>query len=361
MHACESKLDMTRQRKPQGERRLPATLTLTAATLRKLSNAALFIVLLLFALLALSGRFLTGSVQPALSAGSRLSGNGHAERLKLSIPVMTTTYSVQLSPDSEAHIRKTLKANILPGTNSTVIITVANAGMLEFTRNWIFSLHSQDVHNFVVFCLDLQILLGLEQFQSSLVYVPSTWLGTQNNGERPDPKSSSYGQELFRRIVVVKPSIVRRLLDWNFTILISDVDVVFLRPDFFSKMTDAMRRQSCDIAFQSDNWEDGVPRQNWILCAGLYMITPTDLMRKLLAVWTTLPQDQLALNNILRDDRVTYPDQKICSLSPFNFANGHTYADAVKLNRTIYTVHANWMVGKAAKKSFLRSIGAFYT
>ena len=107
------------------------------------------------------------------------------------------------------------------------IIATANLGHLNFTLNWIASLKLNQYDKFLIFSFDFQlysILVGYG-YGENTVMAPLTW----TKFDIP-PNEHKWMEKNYKKLTESKLRIQSSLLELNFWILFSDVDLVFCSP-----------------------------------------------------------------------------------------------------------------------------------
>ena len=111
--------------------------------------------------------------------------------------------------------------------DGVVIIALSNFGMKEMTMNWIASLKISDYKRFVVLCFDFAMYRFLAEhgLEDNAAMIPSSWYNMTLETE-----FVQWGDQRYLAMLHGKILVILELLKRGFTILHSDVDIVFLSP-----------------------------------------------------------------------------------------------------------------------------------
>lgn len=107
------------------------------------------------------------------------------------------------------------------------MISITNNGIVQLTLNFIASLRKHNYSKFLIFCLDQLSYTTLAEYDvlDHIVILPSSWTPLKTvDGYR------HYGKVEYNAITNVKLYVVSKLLDMDYTVLLTDVDIVFLSP-----------------------------------------------------------------------------------------------------------------------------------
>lgn len=107
-------------------------------------------------------------------------------------------------------------------SGNTIVITFCNLGFVDMVLNWLHTVNTVGLKNFLVISLDKSSFDAL-----SIRKVPTFLL------QRPDrvfkEESSNFGSVEFISICNEKPWVVNQILKAGFNVLWSDSDIVFLK------------------------------------------------------------------------------------------------------------------------------------
>uniref|UniRef100_A0A914E0M6 Nucleotide-diphospho-sugar transferase domain-containing protein n=1 Tax=Acrobeloides nanus TaxID=290746 RepID=A0A914E0M6_9BILA len=128
--------------------------------------------------------------------------------------------------DWEKLLLKNAKANL--ELNKYLITAVSNNGNFEFVLNFIASLKLNAYSKFFIICLDIKLYENMVKygFANNAALVPSSWLPYV-----PATKDSSWKTKDYNLITQTKVHIVYKLLLNGLTVLLTDVDLVWLSPN----------------------------------------------------------------------------------------------------------------------------------
>ncbi|KAG5463343.1 MAG: nucleotide-diphospho-sugar transferase-domain-containing protein [Olpidium bornovanus] len=259
--------------------------------------------------------------------------------------------------------------------NEYLILAVASNGNFDFTLNWIASLRRTGHTRYLVMCLDEVICSRLDPTHAALV--PRHWLQREINAA-----PAVYGTSEYINLVQSKTLVVIPFLMEGFTILFTDVDVVWLSPQITPHLLSVLKdNPSCEAVFSVDEvkrvernggsrlrliWHghalndsrtsDPVPSVN----TGFWIAKPTStiigVFNKTVEIQVT---QQSAFNTALKAAKLK-SSPKIAYLDRSLFPNGRVYFKhrlAQKTGITPFIVHANYIRGSAAKRSALKEAG----
>lgn len=246
----------------------------------------------------------------------------------------------------EAHFLTMAKRNV--ENHGFLILAISNDGDHQQALNFIRSLEIHGYNQYLIACLDLNLFerLSKSNYASHVSVVPQSWLNTEITTEFVNFETPAYND-----LTKAKTHIVRRLLLHNFTVLLNDVDLVWLS----SSITDNLSLLSPSgaelIAMNGEN----------MLNSGFYVVKPTATMKKLFSVailWQNLfsgMHDQYALRAAIWC--LSLGPEMIHQLDVLLYANGHSFFYLRRNEKTgvkPLVVHANFMIGSEMKISQLK-------
>ena len=224
------------------------------------------------------------------------------------------------------------------GVNNTIILASVDSAFIDVALNmYETSFQKLNIRNFLYVCSDVGAVTSLKARGVDCFHYQQNTMNTV---------AVDYGTTDFILKMRVKMKMVTAALMLNFTVLLTDIDVVFIRnplPDM---------RIKADVAFMSDLSMDN---------CGFYIARPTASAVKLhqdtlRLCMTRLIADQNAIAAVMKKSNTL---QKV-SLSKDKFSCGVVFYERNK--RMFATdnpcnpdtcisdvVHNNWIVGKAAK------------
>lgn len=105
-----------------------------------------------------------------------------------------------------------------------IIVTIINYAYIELTIHWIYRLQRMNIHNFFVYLHDQQSLQYFHHHHlTHLCYVdPQIYQDNQSS-------YASWGSSSFKKIGNSKMFIANRILHLNYSVLISEIDVVWFQ------------------------------------------------------------------------------------------------------------------------------------
>ena len=235
-------------------------------------------------------------------------------------------------------------------TQEVTIVTFVNPDWMPLVRNWLCSLKGVGLSERVL----------VVAFGSSVCREISPVACYDVNATYP---SSSYGQDGYRKMLLHRTEIVLNLLKCGHTLLLSDVDVVFLRNPL--PLLSAVANGK-DIVFQGDSIDHKVvdrllPYTVSYACMGFVYMKPTESTGLLWEGVLSYQQkhywnDQAAVNVCLRHPylmgRVRW-----AVLDYGMFPNGIVYFKQHNNNKQALIVHANFLLGMDNKMAELMGAG----
>lgn len=240
-----------------------------------------------------------------------------------------------------------------------LIMTTSNYGMMEMTLNWAASLRRQGYSRFVIACLDEHIYNELHEHGLGH---HTAWF------VQPDMSPhAEWGTDLYMRLMFSRVKILRQLLHLHYTVLFTDVDVVFLSKHVLEHIVFETHRHQPDITFMVDN-AIGTPR---VINGGFLFLRPTPRMDHILdrvMYWMKsgdkdLAYDQMALNHVVDKELKIKYSQHVHPLDMSLYASGWTYKRN-RMNERLgiqpMVVHFNWIAHTKNKIKYMKEQGMFY-
>ena len=225
--------------------------------------------------------------------------------------------------------------------NRTIIISVTDSTYIDMTMNfYVTSIQSHGISNFLAVSLSKEACEKLSDEKIECVHI-------ENNSK--SGSVSEWGSVGFASKSIMKLLLVKKVIEFGFTVLLSDGDLIF-RQNPFQFFT----CQDCDIHIQDDHTNG--------LNTGFIFVRPTTrsiyLYHKLVSftktpIYKEFPQatDQTIFNHVLA--RRTPPGGiKIKLLEPERFPNGfhHFVHNGGKHCPKCVVIHNNWIKGIKAKE-----------
>lgn len=234
-------------------------------------------------------------------------------------------------------------------STGSLILAISNSGDYLLTLNFIKSLQLQGYSHFLIACLDvgLYVKLSSMSFVQHIALVPRNWLNEEISSKYVKWDSATYNS-----LTKSKSLIVQRLLHLNFTVMVNDVDTVWLSPHIIEYIA-VLAASPAELVIM-----DGKSEYN----SGFYLVKPTSTMLKLFDRAVELQNrdpnfhDQLALNTAI--DQMSIKATYICKLDILLFVNGYFFLTQKyneKMNVKPWVVHMNFLIGKSSKIHALKS------
>lgn len=250
----------------------------------------------------------------------------------------------------------------------TIMITIVNSAQKEFLWNWYTALKAAGLTYFVVGAIDREMSREL-----AAARVPCF----DFVNEEVQKLGMAWGQEGWRRMSWERVFILAQIIDWGFNIIVSDVDVAWLRdPIPFMKA-----QPHADMLWSHDGvWThneagdaglevDGNVHYN--LNTGVYILRNDPKTAKWIHAWkdgfnTSTQHDQITAYETIRQGNtgMSHPsDPRVKAgfngevfvgiVPPQVFANGHSYmvSRLYEMKKTDpYVVHFTWTYGGLSGK-----------
>ena len=228
--------------------------------------------------------------------------------------------------------------------NRWVILSTTNYAFINFTRNWLISLHRCGIRN------NITVIAEDSQAFGKLKDIHTTKLDIQlvENKHLP-PDNLPFKSEHYLRLVNRRPTYILNLLLKGIDVLFSDVDTVWLQNPFQYFIGEF------DVYFEYDQIPK--PGKSGLVCAGFVYYNATNATINFLKQWVaqierkpSIP-DQELLNDLLSIESIR-TSLKILLLNPKQFPNGQDFFNDDRKNETILkpvVVHNNWIKGRDVK------------
>ena len=221
-----------------------------------------------------------------------------------------------------------------------IILVSTDYGYIQMALNlYLTSLQKLNLTNYLFITSDNDAAAVLEQNGIAHFKIAE---------DKEGKKASNYGSTAFKRKTHIKTKIVHEALVSGFTVLFTDVDIVFLQDPF-----PYLKYSTYDIQMQSDTKAGGN--------SGFYLAMPSraaiSLHRVALETAARRPElsNQNVLNRVIRQ-MVKQDTLKIKMLSVDQFPNGNTYFQhghrmffGENPCKDCVTIHNNFIVSGAAK------------
>ncbi|OZJ01525.1 hypothetical protein BZG36_05651, partial [Bifiguratus adelaidae] len=223
-----------------------------------------------------------------------------------------------------------------------------------YVHNWMISLEQTGHKKYLVFCLDDGLYHHLQRtgYGDHATTVPAEWFQRSVAAGFSD-----YWAPTYPAITHTKTLIVQRLLYLGYTVLFSDVDIVWLKP----RVVDFLRgrlsiREETQVLFQQEGYSQTTVN------TGFFVMRPKDTMKKLLAETIHLQDSgqytqQAALNVALNSLDMDLRSSSVVLLDVFLFPNGHAYFlndVPQKFGVEPYLTHANYLVGADKRNALIK-------
>ncbi|KAI9491635.1 nucleotide-diphospho-sugar transferase-domain-containing protein [Zychaea mexicana] len=257
---------------------------------------------------------------------------------------------------------KIINANVRKEKKDKILLTaVVNAGMADYTLNWIESLkrtHLED--KFLVFAIDtgLYDILVDHGYADHVVQIPEDWFHQKLSKDFAKWLDKSYTP-----ITHAKSLVVERLLYADITVWFSDVDIVFTSPSIYSYLVMKLTSRKSITEFLTTQ-----ETEQKIINSGFYIMRPTDTNKRILSDSIIIQDNepkvtqQRAMNRVIDEMNLSYQTSPIALLDLAMFPHGRMYFERkipTKYGMEPMIVHANYRVGEEKKKS-LQGAGLWY-
>lgn len=250
----------------------------------------------------------------------------------------------------EKQLLKVARSNLV--LKKYLITAVSNNGNFEFVLNLIASLKLNGYSKFFIICLDLKLYENMVKygFANNAVMVPSSWLPYS-----PTVKESKWLSKDYNLVTQAKIHIVHKLLENGFTVLLTDVDLVWLSPNVVKYIDYVAPKHEFIYTIDKND-----------VNTGFYIARPTDGAKKIFEAIierqkTDHDNDQFVANRIFKKNKDLLKNS--FALDKILFANGlNYYMQHLNKNLNIKPLifHANWLIGFRKKKSVLQQEGMWY-
>ena len=225
-------------------------------------------------------------------------------------------------------------------SNGEIILVSTDYGYIQMALNlYLTSLQKLNLSNYLFVTSNNDAAATLEQ--NGVAHFKMV-------EDKDGKKASKYGSPAFKRKTHIKTKIVHEALMYGFTVLFTDVDIVFLKDPF-----SYLKCSSCDIQMQSDTHAGGN--------SGFYLARPSRAAISLhrVALETAALRPELSNQKVLNQaitQMVKQDTLKIKILSLDQFPNGNTYFEhghrmffGENPCKSCVTIHNNCIVSAAAK------------
>ncbi|KAI8141041.1 nucleotide-diphospho-sugar transferase-domain-containing protein [Fennellomyces sp. T-0311] len=247
-----------------------------------------------------------------------------------------------------------INANVRKAKKDKILLTaVVNAGMADYTLNWIESLKRTNLDDkFLVFAIDKELhdIMVENGYAGHVVQIPEDWFHQKLSSDFAKWLDKSYTP-----ITHAKSLVVERLLYADVTVWFSDVDIVFTSPHIYDYLVMKLTsRKSFTELLTTQETEQK------IINSGFYMMRPTDTNKRILSD-SIMIQDkepkvtqQRAMNRVIDEMNLSYQTSPIALLDLALFPHGRMYFERntpKKYGFEPLMVHANYRVGDKKKES----------
>jgi hypothetical protein len=235
-----------------------------------------------------------------------------------------------------------IEKNYIDQNERTLLIAVANNGMLEYILNWIESLKRSEISKYLVFAIDQDLVDAMTEkdLGDHVVLIPDDWRHVHISGDFAKWKTNDYAP-----ITHAKSLIVERLLYLDVTVWFSDVDIVFTSPHIYNHLMWNMKnRKDVHMLFSQET------RQTTIN-SGFYIMRSTSVTKRVMGLTIDL-QDRVpsltqqgVMNHVLGSMNQDYRTSPMLLLDFMLFPNGNIYFGSklpTKLGYEPMMVHANY-------------------
>ena len=238
----------------------------------------------------------------------------------------------------------------VPSVNGITIVTFVNPDWMPLLQNWLCSLRKQGLGGGVL----------VVAFGSS---VCQNLVGVACHHVNETYPASSYGQAGYREMLKHRTRIILKLLGCGYTLLLSDVDVVFLKNPLPTLFKESKEK---DIIFQGDSIDHNLvdsllPYTISYACVGFTFMKPTTgtiLLWKGVLNYQTHHywNDQAAVNVCLRHPSIL-AHLRWAVLDYWQFPNGIIYFKQRTHLQNPFIVHANFLLGINNKMAEMMAAG----
>ncbi|KAI9273029.1 nucleotide-diphospho-sugar transferase-domain-containing protein [Phascolomyces articulosus] len=254
----------------------------------------------------------------------------------------------------EGAMMKIINNNIRKEKKDKILLTaVVNAGMAEYTLNWIESLKrtNQDA-KYLVFAIDKELydILVDHGYSDHVVQIPEDWFHQK--------LSSGFAKWLdksYTPITHAKTLVVERLLYADITVWFSDVDIVFTNAHIYDYLLMKLNSRKSLTEFLTTQ-----ETEQKIINSGFYIMRPTLTNKRILSDSIVIQDNepkvtqQRAMNRVIDEMNLSYQTSPMALLDLALFPHGRLYferAQSTKYGIEPMMVHANYRVGEEKKKS----------
>ncbi|KAI7851784.1 nucleotide-diphospho-sugar transferase-domain-containing protein [Circinella umbellata] len=249
---------------------------------------------------------------------------------------------------------KIINNNIRKEKKDKILLTaVVNAGMADYTLNWIESLKlTQQQDNFLVFAIDKELydILIEHGYSDHVVQIPEDWFHQKLSSDFAKWLDKSYTP-----ITHAKTLVVERLLYAGITVWFSDVDIVFTNSKIYDYLVMKLNSRKSLTEFLTTQ-----ETEQKIINSGFYIMRPTDTNKRILSDSIIIQDNepkvtqQRAMNRVIDEMNLSYQTSPVALLDLALFPHGRLYferAQSTKYAIEPMMVHANYRVGEEKKKS----------
>lgn len=250
------------------------------------------------------------------------------------------------------------------GNAGYLITSLANYGYLPMIKNWIYFIRKLNINNYVIFTLDKKLYDELKKLNINTCFLKT---------DKPlSSEIASYGSVDFNKVTRTKLEIIYKLLKEDLSILLSDLDTIWLsNPVEYITLDSDFDVQ---IQFEARGFDIDDPSQERLYNTGFYYVRSNKKTIRLFknalnGVKEYLQKnprnipnrdDQYFFNKVLRTNKdwvnVSTPGSintgdktklQLKVLDPLMFPNGHSYFKGGKdfgaLRTKPVVIHANFL------------------
>ncbi|GMH55623.1 hypothetical protein TrRE_jg1620, partial [Triparma retinervis] len=253
--------------------------------------------------------------------------------------------------------------------DNTVVVMVANAGVLELLTNFVCAANSRniDISNIVMFATDEEGKKVAEELGLAVFYDEGMFENV------PKQHAGAYGDRVFTALMLVKVISVHLCMALGYNVLFQDVDIVWLR-DPLPYLQDETKHGDFDCYFEDDGARSA-RYAPWSANSGFYYLKNND--RTMYLITSLLySSDQIAMHHShqqalshILNDHSTYYGLSLKVLSKELFPGGKSYHHDKPymlkwmngaLEEEPYMFHMCWTHNKDDKLNYLQQMGQWF-
>jgi rhamnogalacturonan II specific xylosyltransferase len=308
-----------------------------------------------------------------LHNGNEMDNNKTAQRIRFetvglwnpSFRPVTTDQTSDLAtwPPSEV-IDALLARATIPSTTRTkegiprVVVVASNFEFIDFADNYVNSLVTRNVTNFVIVPLDEKA------YRSLHAAYPDHTLPTLPGLQSLPEGKADFGSQEFKLLTASRPIFLRQLLQKGYAVLYNDIDMVWQR-NAWDVIDQRDSDPNANVPLDIMLWKDS----KYQICTCLMYLKPTLETLKLLDAWEVEIQtevwghDQDAFDHMARNRKLPRlggtRDHIKVSVNDVQFPSGKDFSwnQSAPSNAKAVIVHNNWIRGKSNKRERFDTAG----